>query len=48
MNDHANGRGGGRRDQMQSVDYSTLEADVAEWMKGHIERVKEYCGEGEA
>ncbi|TPN32521.1 hypothetical protein [Mesorhizobium sp. B1-1-6] len=31
-----------------SINYSILEADVAEWMKGHIERVKEYCGEGEA
>ncbi|MER9190253.1 hypothetical protein [Mesorhizobium australicum] len=32
---------------MKSIDYSALEADVAEWMKGHVERVKEHCGEGE-
>ncbi|WP_027057046.1 hypothetical protein [Mesorhizobium loti] len=30
------------------IDYSTLEVDVAEWMKGHVERVKECYGEGEA
>jgi hypothetical protein len=31
-----------------SINYSTLEADVAEWIKGHVERVEEYSGEGEA
>ncbi|ESY84679.1 hypothetical protein X739_20545 [Mesorhizobium sp. LNHC220B00] len=30
------------------IDYSTLETAVAEWMKGHLEIVKENCGEGEA
>ena len=28
-----------------SIDYSALEADVAEWVKGHLETVKQYCGE---
>ncbi|WP_143744497.1 hypothetical protein [Mesorhizobium prunaredense] len=30
------------------LDYSRLEADVAAWLKTHVECVKEYCGEGEA
>lgn len=33
---------------MRSIDYSILETDVAEWMKGHIESLKEDFGEGEA
>ncbi|MER9261442.1 hypothetical protein [Mesorhizobium sp. M0619] len=30
------------------IDYSILETAVAEWMKGHIESLKEDFGEGEA
>ncbi|MER9521509.1 hypothetical protein NKI44_29825 [Mesorhizobium sp. M0614] len=30
------------------IDYSTLEADVAAWLKGHLEHTRETFGEGQA
>ncbi|CAH2399619.1 hypothetical protein [Mesorhizobium escarrei] len=30
------------------INYSTLEADVAAWLKGHLEHIGEVYGEGEA
>ena len=31
-----------------AINYSTLEADVAAWLKCHLEHIRETYGEGEA
>ncbi len=30
------------------IDYSTLQADVAVWVEGHLDRVRDTLGEAEA
>lgn len=30
------------------IEYSTLQADVASWREGHLERVRDILGESEA
>jgi hypothetical protein len=31
-----------------AMDYGTLEADVAAWLKSHLEHIRETFGEGQA
>lgn len=33
---------------MTIINYSTLQADVAVWLKSHLEHIRETFGEGEA